>query len=205
MMALIKTKIGISKVSFRMIDPHNQTSKKIFNFIKDRFYTNETIILFKHEKHTRQESPASIASITTENVTDILDFQHHRYLSVFESFLQRGDKGYFAYFNDKCVHRSWVVHTPQTVHLHPMLPRQLMAGQAFIHYCETAPDVRGRNIFPAVLSKIAEDFKKDGCTLMISANAKNSSSIKGIQKSGFREIEKNKVVVIFGRIFKISL
>lgn len=177
---------------------------KIFRIIKSNIYVNETLILYEHDKNTYQESPANIAYITPENVSDVLDFQHPRHKPTFEEFLRRGDMGYFAYLKGKCVHRSWVVHMPTKVHLHPMLPRQLNEREAFIHYCETAPHARGRNICPAVLSKIAEDFKKDGSTLMISANAKNSSSIKGIVKSGFREKERTRIIVLFGIKFKKS-
>lgn len=166
--------------------------KRVFKFIKNRLYVNETLILFVHEEHISQDTSANITYITSQNVRDVLEFQHPRYLSVFERFLQRGDTGYFAYLNGKCIHRSWVVHTPQTVHLHPMLPRQLSADEAFIHYCETAPSGRGKNIYPAVLSKIAYDFKKSFRVLMISANAKNSSSIKGIKKAGFTERERER-------------
>jgi methionyl-tRNA formyltransferase len=163
---------------------------KIFRIIKSNIYVNETLILYEHDKNTYQETVAKITYITPENVSDVLDFQHPRYKPTFEEFLRCGDTGYFAYLMGKCVHRSWVVHMPQKVHLHPMLPKQLREGEAFIHYCETAPHARGRNIYPAVLSKIADDFEKDGRTLMISANAKNSSSIKGIVKSGFLERER---------------
>jgi len=111
-------------------------------------------------------------------VKDVLEFQSPRYLSTFEHFLHRGDTGYFAYLDGKCVHRSWVVHSPQTIHLHPMLPKKLQEGEAFIHYCETAPQARGQNIYPAVLAKIAEDFRDYGHALMICTNAKNKSSIR---------------------------
>ena len=180
---------------------------KIFRIIKSNIYVNETLILYEHDKNTYQETVAKITYITPENVSDVLDFQdfqHPRYKPAFEGFLRRGDTGYFAYLKGKCVHRSWVVNMPTKVHLHPMLPRQLNEREAFIHYCETAPHARGRNIYPAVLSKIAEDFKKDGRTLMISANAKNSSSIKGIVKSGFREKERTRIIVLFGIKFKKS-
>ncbi len=179
-----------------------QFVRKVIIFVRLRAYVNETLLLFEHIEHAYQVSPAKITNITHENVTDILDFRHQKYKSIFEKFLQRGDKGYFAYLNGKCVHNSWVVHSPQKIHLHPMLLRQLEKGVAFIHYCETAPNARGQNIFPSVLSKIVDDFKKNSQRLMISANEKNSSSIKAIQKAGFKEIERYKIIVILGIKYK---
>jgi len=175
-----------------------RTVVRIFNHIRRRLYVNETLILFEHERFIPQESPADIARITHENVADVLDFQDQEYLRKFREYLSRGDAGYFAYLDGKCVHRAWVVHTPKTVYVHPMLPMQLKDGEAFIHFCETAPLARGRNIYPAVLSKIAEDFRKKSYSLMISANAKNSRSIRGILKSGFREKERERIMVLLG-------
>ena len=83
---------------------------------------------------------------------------------------------------------SWVKHTPQTVNLHWAVPMRLKKNEAFIHYCETAPSARGMNIYPAVLSRICNDFREKA-SIMISCNAKNSTSIRGIEKAGFRERE----------------
>jgi len=184
--------------------PH--LARKVFNRIRYRLFVNETLILFEHDMHTHQETAAAIEHITPENVSDVLDFQPPRYKSRFEEFMLRGDTGYYAYLQGRCVHRSWVVHTPRTVHLHPLLPRRLEEGEAFIHYCETAPGARGLNIYPAVLSRIAEDFRKTGRSrrLLISTNARNESSIKGILRSGFKEIERVHVMALLGFTCKRS-
>lgn len=171
--------------------------KKIYHYIKMRIYVNEKIILFQHQKHTNQKSPATIVEANKDNVKDILAFQDKRYLKVFNHFLEIGDKGYFAYLNGKCVHRSWVKHKPQYVSLHSLLSIPLNYNEVFIHYCETAPDARGKNIYPHVLSRIASDFK-DRSRILISVNEKNISSIKGVKKAGFVEIEHYRLIVIFG-------
>ena len=92
---------------------------------------------------------------------------------------------------------SWVKHTPQTVNLHWAVPMRLKKNEAFIHYCETAPSARGMNIYPAVLSRICNDFREKA-SIMISCNAKNSASIRGIEKAGFRERERVQVLIIMG-------
>lgn len=181
--------------------------KRIYNYFITRLYCNETLILFAHQFRVQQKSTAEIEYAQPENLTDILFFQHPRYLETFKRFLSIGDKGYFAYLDGKCVHRSWVKHTSQKVKLHPLLPMQLQKNEAFIHYCETAPVARGNNIYPHVLTKIAEDFK-DKAKILICTNAKNKASVKGIKKAGFREIERVKLVVILGikakRVLKSS-
>lgn len=162
--------------------------KKLYKFARQRFYVNETLILFSHNKYNEMSSPAVIKYATESNLSDILTFQNRRYVDVFEKFLNTGDSGYFAYVDGLCVHRSWVKHTPQTVNLHWALPMELKRNEAFIHYCETAPSARGMNIYPAVLSRICNDFREKA-SIMISCNVKNSSSIRGIEKAGFVERE----------------
>lgn len=82
--------------------------KKIINYIRKRLYANETIILYSLKNYQPQPSVATIKHTTDENINDILHFQPQRYIDIFKNFLSLGDKGYFAYLQDKCVHRSWV-------------------------------------------------------------------------------------------------
>lgn len=181
-----------------------QLARKIYHYIKMRIYLNETIILFQHQRHTDQKSPATVVEANKDNIGDVLSFQDERYVKTFNRFLDIGDKGYFAYLNGKCVHRSWVKHKPQNVFLHPLLSISLNYNEAFIHYCETAPDARGKNIYPHVLSRIAADFKNYS-RILISVNKKNTPSIKGVKKAGFVELESYKIIVIFGiRYVKVN-
>lgn len=170
---------------------------RLYNYVRQRLYVNETLILFQHETVTEQKAPVEIRYASPETVPDILSFQPERYVKVFEQFLSSGDRGYFAYLDGKCVHRSWVKHTPQTVHLHPCLTMRLQENEAFIHYCETAPQARGKNIYPHVLTKIADDFR-DRKKTFIAVNAKNVGSIKGVKKAGFQEAGRWKLLVLLG-------
>ena len=180
---------------------------RLYNYMRQRLYVNETLILFQHETATEQKAPVEIRYASPETIRDILSFQPERYVKVFEQFLSLGDRGYFAYLNGRCVHRSWVKHTPQTVRLHACLPMRLQENEAFIHYCETAPQARGKNIYPHVLTKIADDFK-DRKRTFVAVNAKNVGSIKGIEKAGFKEAGRWKLLVLLGiriRPFRMPL
>ena len=109
-------------------------------------------------------------------------------MEVFRNFLALGDHGYYAYLDDKCVHRSWVKSNEQVVYPHLAYSMKLKPNQHFIHYCETARQARGKGIYPAVSSKIVEVLKDKGEILM-SINANNIASIKGAQMAGFVERE----------------
>ena len=163
--------------------------KRLLMAIKMRLFCYETIGLFISEQNkTVSYAATDIRWATQANLADILNFQPARYVEVFRDFLALGDKGYYTYLDGQCVHRSWVKSNEQVVYPHWAYPMKLQPNQHFIHYCETAPQARGKGIYPAVLSKIVDDFKHKGEILM-SINAKNTASIKGAQKAGFVERE----------------
>jgi len=82
--------------------------KRIYIYFKSRIYVNETAILFFNFENVIQKSPAKIITANYNILNDILAFQNPKYIEIFNDFLKVGDKGYFAYLNGKCVHRSWV-------------------------------------------------------------------------------------------------
>ncbi|MFW3344165.1 hypothetical protein [Aliarcobacter butzleri] len=173
--------------------------KKMINFIKNRFYTNDTIVLYSLKNYQIQTSVATIKHATNENLKDVLYFQPQKYIDIFKNFLSLGDKGYFAYIKDKCIHRSWIKGNQQIVYPHRLVPHKLKENEVFIHYCETAPEARGKNIYPHVLSNIIEEHQDK--EILISVNETNIGSIKGVEKVGFRERERVKVLVILGMKF----
>jgi sulfur relay (sulfurtransferase) complex TusBCD TusD component (DsrE family) len=128
---------------------------------------------------------------------DILSFQDKKYLEIFKNFLDNGDRGFFAYLDGTCVHRTWVKLGPQEVKLHHFWKKQLLEDELFIHYCETAEEARGKSIYPAVLAKVVKDFKEN-YTIYISTALKNKASIKSIKKAGFKEKERKKITAFFG-------
>lgn len=175
--------------------------KRFLFALSVRLFTYEKIIIFFSKQETLQgKRGTDIRPATQANLADILNFQPARYVEVFRQFLALGDKGYYAYLDGKCVHRSWVKSNEQVVYPHWAYPMKLKPNQHFIHYCETAPQARGKGVYPAVLSKIVDDFKDRGEILM-SINAKNIASIKGAQKAGFKEVGGVKILVIFGMKF----
>ena len=159
--------------------------KKLLNYIRVRLYINETLILYSLKNHQSQSSVATIKHAVNENISDVLYFQHQRYVNIFENFLSLGDKGYFGYLKDNCIHRSWVKLNEQVVHPHWAAPYELKKDEIFIHYCETALEARGKNIYPHALSNIIEEHQDK--EILISVNETNTTSIKGVEKVGFRE------------------
>jgi RimJ/RimL family protein N-acetyltransferase len=176
--------------------------KRVFNLMKSYFkklFSYDVIMIYKMNTSVPHATAATIRKVDKNNVNDAQNFQSKRYIDVFKSFLAVGDVGYYGYVNGKCVHRSWVQLGGGKVRFNRGCSRVLPADEIFIHYCETAPSARGMGIYPAVLTRIAEDFFD--FKIYIAVNRKNSASIKGIEKVGFELVELSRALVIFGLPF----
>lgn len=99
---------------------------------------------------------------------------------------QQGDTCYGAWLDGVCVHHSWVRTGDSVIgEIHALL--QLAADEAYIYDCFTSANVRGLGIFPAVLSHIAREQLSGGMSrLWIAVEAANLSSLRAIQRAGFR-------------------
>jgi hypothetical protein len=161
-----------------------------------RIYSDGEVYLLQHQHNTAQQSPAVIKKVTEENVNDASHFQSKKQVSSFRKFMKEGYTGYYGYIDGKCIHRSWVVPGPARVMLHKFLSLEIQQHEFFIEYCETAPEVRGKNIFAHVLSNIADELK--GKKVFIAVDKGNNSSLRSMIKAGFGILEKKRIVVILG-------
>lgn len=179
---------------------------RAINFINKFIYTKETILLFSYDKSNKKEYSDEniiVKKVNNNNVYDCLAFQKNFYLKKFLKFLKDGDIGYYAYLNDKCVHRSWVkLGKGKKFKLNYFFKRRFMSDEIYIHWCETAKEARGKNIYPIVLKKIADDYcdKK----ILIATSKNNKSSVHGIIKAGFKLVSIINIEVMCG-ISKINI
>lgn len=77
-----------------------------------------------------------------------------------------------------------IIHSSIRVGKCPKFPF-LKKGEYEIGPCETAPDWRGKGIYPTVLQHI---LKESRATCYMIVREDNASSIRGIEKSGFLKI-----------------
>lgn len=161
-----------------------------------RIYSDSTVVMMELKDSVDAKSLIIIQEVTLANVKDALNFQSKGQVQRFSSFLQRGDKGYYGYLDKRCVHRSWVVQGPAKVSLHKFYWVNIKENQVFIQYCETAPEVRGKNIFAHMLSHIGKEYPAS--RVLTSVDEKNSSSIRSMIKAGFEEIYRKRIKMILG-------
>jgi len=157
-------------------------------------------IVYRHERLTDVAASVEIRAVTDANVDDARVFDPPRRLEEFRGFLARGDRGYYGYVDGRWVHRSWLVQGPATMRLwlgYGAWP--VSAGGAYLHYCETVAEARGRGIYPAVLSFAARQARERGVReLFITTEVGNTASRRGIEKAGFVECARIRVQVRFG-------
>lgn len=166
------------------------------------FYEIDLIYAIKTDEY-KSKHKANICAVTDDNVDDARIFQGQHSINRFQKFLRRGDHGYYAYLNNQCVHRSWVV-SAGVVKINMFYKKKLDNDEVFIHYCETASWARGQHLYPATLGRIISDNL--GKKIMISVDENNISSRRGVEKAGFRLEEMIRTIAVFGVSFtkKIS-
>ncbi|MFC7049259.1 hypothetical protein [Emcibacter nanhaiensis] len=174
--------------------------KKIIRYLVSRLYAHEILYLYRHKVPRDIHSEARIELATPENLGTLKAFQTDDQIAKFQEFLEAGDIGYLAFLGDQCVHRSWVVVRKGDIKLHWSLSHALAEGEAYIHYCETAPAARGKKVYPAVLCRICSDLNRD-FNIFINVNKKNLASISGIERAGFEKVVENRILIVMGLKF----
>ena len=91
-------------------------------------------------------------------------------------------------------HISWVYYSE-----HPNRLLKLGPKDAEIKYCLTMPEFRGRGIYPLVLREIIRNNSQLGIlNTYICVKDDNFSSIRGIEKAGYKFIKRIRLIKIMG-------
>lgn len=169
---------------------------KFHRIVLMRIYSDSTVLLLELQNRVAVSSPAEIKAVSPQNVEDALAFESPAQVRKFKTFLQNGHRGYYAYLNNTCVHRSWLMEGPAKAQLHKFYSFDLASREVFIEYCETAPQARGKNIFTHVLAYIGTQYPEH--RVLIGVDADNTSSIRSMQKAGFVETDRKRIRIILG-------
>lgn len=170
-------------------------------------FENVTVIVYRHRHVREATAPVRIIPVTIDNVADALSMESPDRIAEFQSFLQRGDLGYYAYQNDRVVHRAWARLGPVVMPTYLGFGRlKISAEDGYVHYCKTSSDARGGGIYPAVLHHIVMDLKwRSAHEVFIATTADNAASVRGIEKVGFVEAERHEIRIVAGIGFRRRL
>lgn len=117
-----------------------------------------------------------------------------------KAFLENGKMCCVSY-NKKLAHVSWFSSTYKGIMFDSIFETGIFNHKdiGYIGPCETYTEFRGKGIYPFVLKKICEYQKEYGVKeVYINTKSNNTSSIKGILKSGFKLHSKVRVIQLFG-------
>lgn len=170
--------------------------RKAWDLIKAFIYTKEEFSIYKNIHDVDVKSPAVVEPVDNSNVNDILTFNSEQYVETFKHFLNVGDKGYYAYLNGECVHRSWVKRGPQEICFMRDYRINLSEDEVYVHYCATAEKARGMSIYPAVLSQICKDYQGMNVYILVLNNKDHAN--RGVEKAGFEKAKRVSIRRILG-------
>jgi hypothetical protein len=151
----------------------------------------------------------NIVPVSEDNIEDTLNMDSASPLILIKQMFENDELGFYAYSGDSIVHHSWVILgrniiVPGLKNKNPLF--EIDNTSAYIHYCITASDWRGKGIYPFVLTEICrimdKQFKRK--RIFISVTGNNHPSIKGILKAGFKEYGKIFAINLFGLMIRIT-
>jgi ribosomal protein S18 acetylase RimI-like enzyme len=173
---------------------------KIISIYQILKYDSKVVIQYEHKINKELNIEVTICPITNENIGDIsvYDGNHHT-INKYKKMLLQGDLGYYAYLNNQWVGRAWVKVGPKLIEKWYHLPPQtLKADEAYCHFGEVVPSARGYGIAAAMLNRIISDLKNKVNHIYVMVDENNLSSRKTVEKAGFVEIKRKKVIKMFG-------
>lgn len=187
-----------------MITILKDCKKKLVNKLMSLYeilkYGSKVVIQYEHKINKTFNTEAVICPVSNENVGDASVYDgDRRIIDKYQKMLLQGDLGYYAYLNNKWVHRSWVMVGPKAIEKwYHLPPQKLQADEAYCHFGETVPSARGYGIAAAVLSRIISDLKSKVNRIYVLVDENNLSSRKTVEKAGFIEKRRKKVIKLFG-------
>lgn len=115
-------------------------------------------------------------------------------------YFDSGGELFLGFSEDKLVHSCWLFYYPgfkdQWSHIH------LKKDEAYIATARTDSELRGQNIYPAVLQYLLKYVgEKNIKKVYIATMPKNIASVRGIQKAGFSKVGEIHALKFFGKMF----
>lgn len=173
--------------------------RRIFYYKKTRIYK----ILAKDSPFLKPDVNVEIVAVGENNLKDALAMNFEETIVLFRQMFEDGELGFYAYCDNVIVHHSWAIMGPKVI-IPPTKGSdacfEIDGKSAYIHYCVTDKNWRGRGIYPFVLSEICRILheKFDCENVFITITGKNPPSARGILKAQFSECSNFIVFNFFG-------
>ena len=183
---------------FRLIQEH--TIKDFLSICKNSSFVNASyfIYLFDEKLKDNKEFKTNESILIRKGDIDELNYARKfvdKPFWEFQCHLHDGvDDFFIAENNDGIQHISWIYYS-----WHPNRLLSLEIDEVEIKYCLTMPESRGKNIYPAVIHQIIFYLQNHGVKrIFMCVRENNYSSIRGIEKAGFKKVDSFKLRRAFG-------
>ncbi len=127
-------------------------------------------------------------AITPDNLEDGLSFNTKEDLDAFKRFLSLGHKGYYGYYNGNCAFRTWIFYTSDRCLVGSNFIYQIKNNEAFSAWSKTHESFLRLGIYTAALKFAIQDNPDK--VIKAYVDSENIPSLKGVEKAGFKTIEK---------------
>ena len=174
--------------------------------LRRSFFKNDPILVYAMElsEFSTNDLETKMNSVRKGEVADLENAKRCVQIPPWE-FLCNEYDGVTDFFiatkDDSVQHISWIYYGKD-----PNRILQLQEGDAEVKYCLTLPEFRGQGLYPLTLWKIAEYLhQKMLRRVFICVHEENESSVRGIEKAGFKRLGKVRLRKVAGIQFSKKL
>ena len=126
----------------------------------------------------------TVREVSAAQIEEARSMDDEASLAYLRRVMAQGYHAWFAYCDGIVVHRSLIVPGPTTYNLWRWTAKlEVPANEGVIVGCATHPKYRGRGIYPAVLSRLANDERWSGVWSFTDED--NLASRRGFTKAGY--------------------
>ena len=167
--------------------------------LRRSFFKNDLIIVYAMElsEFSTNDLETKVNSIRKGEVADLENAKRSVQTPPWEFHCNEYDgvSDFFVAVQSESVqHISWIYYEKD-----PNRILQLQDDEAEVKYCLTIPEFRGQGLYPRTLRKIAGYLhQKMLKRAFICVNEENVSSVKGIEKAGFKRLGKVRLRKVAG-------
>lgn len=137
--------------------------------------------------------------VDDDNIADTMNFEGKHYITTYRQMLDEGETGLFGYINEECIYRLWVKLKGDERYLRRRV-FDIKKGEAYIHYCYTKCDARGKGVHTLGVKMICDLFPNRRLLSLVAND--NIASIKSFEKNGFKKEKLITILCVGGIVFK---
>lgn len=168
--------------------------KRLFQVKKEKvYYMNKKDLII-----VKPKIDCNLLTINEYNYSKVLDMRDKNIVNSFYHMLMDEQIGVFAESKDSIISHAWLQIGGKSKTNFNNSFGKLRNNEGLIHFCNTDSKYRGNNIYPYLISNLADIYFKlyPHKRLYITTSPDNLASQKGLKKVGFKYLEDRNIFKI---------